>query len=485
MRRFIVVLWCFVLLLSGCQGALIPSSESAVLEASGIIQAEQVLIASEFGGLVAELAVAETDAVQQGDVLLHFDTAVVDAEIESMAALVAVAQAGVAQAYAGARPTQLAVAEAQLAQAENGLLAARQAVSDTETLISSPQDLDLQIAVTRAQIAAARHREAQSAALKDYAESALPQAAAAVAEYGEGGRYRFPVSWQDVLDQLPPELVALLPGQLPGQLPGDPSIPPGSIPDGDYTLGDWELIVEGGEPQLYKWVNVTVPEMAHLAPHYAWQAWIGVTAANITREGLEAQLANLYARRANPQTLISAANTAMTAQEQLEAQVAMAQAQVMGMETGLQPADLAALEARLAQAQAGLLALQEKREMLTLHAPISGTVVSLTVHPGEVAAAGATLMTLADLSHLTLTVYVPQTQLGQVYLGQPATITVDSFPGRVFAGSVSHIADTAEFTPRNVATKEERVNLVFAVTLEVPNPDGALKPGMPADLVLP
>ncbi|OQA22804.1 MAG: Multidrug resistance protein MdtN [Chloroflexi bacterium ADurb.Bin360] len=351
-----------------------------------------------------------------------------------------------AQAYAGARPTQLAVAEAQLAQAETGLLAARQAVSDTEVLVASPQDLDLQIAVTRAQIEAARHREEQSAALKDYAESALPLAAAAVAEYGEGGRYRFPVSWQDVLDQLPPELVELL--------PDDPSIPPGSIPDGDYTWGDWELVVEGGEPQLYKWVNVTVPDMAHLAPHYAWQAWIGVTAANIT-------------------------------QEQLEAQVAMAQAQVMGMETGLQPADLAALEARLAQAQAGLAALQQKRDMLTLHAPVSGEVVSLAIHRGEVAAAGATLVTLADLSRLTLTVYVPQTQLGQVYLGQPATITVDSFPGRAFSGSVHHIADTAEFTPRNVATKEERVNLVFAVTLDVPNPDGALKPGMPADVVLP
>lgn len=477
MRRLTIVLCMSMLLLNGCRGTLVTSSEGEALEASGIIQAEQVLIASEFGGLVAELTVAETDAVQQGDVLLRFDTAVVDAEIESMAALVAVAEAGVAQACAGARPTQLAVAEAQLAQAETGLLAARQAVSDTEVLVASPQDLDLQIAVTRAQIEAARHREEQSAALKDYAESALPLAAAAVAEYGEGGRYRFPVSWQDVLDQLPPELVELL--------PDDPSIPPGSIPDGDYTWGDWELVVEGGEPQLYKWVNVTVPDMAHLAPHYAWQAWIGVTAANITREGLEAQLANLYARRADPQLLISAANTALTAQEQLEAQVAMAQAQVMGMETGLQPADLAALEARLAQAQAGLAALQQKRDMLTLHAPVSGEVVSLAVHRGEVAAAGATLVTLADLSRLTLTVYVPQTQLGQVYLGQPATITVDSFPGRAFSGSVHHIADTAEFTPRNVATKEERVNLVFAVTLDVPNPDGALKPGMPADVVLP
>ncbi len=476
MRKLWLILAIVVLLLSSCQGGKTSSNEPT-LEVSGIIQAEEVLIASEFGGLVSDLAVTETDTVVKGDVLLHFDTAILDAEIESMAALVAVAEAGVAQARAGARPTQITVAQAQLAQAKTGLLAAQQAVSDTQQLVAHPQDLDLQIAVTRAQIEAARHREAQSAALKDYAESALPLAAAAVAEYGEGGRYRFPVSWQDVLDQLPPELVELL--------PADPSLPPGTIPDGDYTWGDWELVVENGQPQLFKWVDVVVPEVAHLAPHYAWQAWIGVTAANISRRGLEAQLADLYARRANPQTLISAANTALTAQQQLEAQVAMAQAQVTGLESGLQPEDLAALEARLAQAQTGLAALQQKRDMLTLRAPMSGTVVSVAVHRGEVAAAGATLMTLADLSHLTLTVYVPQTRLGQVYLGQMANITVDSFPGRVFAGSVNHIADTAEFTPRNVATKEERVNLVFAVTLQVPNPDGALKPGMPADVVLP
>ena len=63
-------------------------------------------------------------------------------------------------------------------------------------------------------------------------------------------------------------------------------------------------------------------------------------------------------------------------------------------------------------------------------------------------------------------------------------MTVDSFSERTFTGQVSHIADRAEFTPRNVATREERVNLVFAVEIQLPNDDGALKPGMPADAYL-
>ena len=476
-QKWYALLILSTLLLSGCQAGTSGVSTGAPLEASGIIQAEEVLIASEFGGLVAEIAVQETDAVAPGDVLLRFDTAILDAQIEALAALVAVAEAGVAQARAGARPTQIAAAEAQLAQAQIGLLAAQQAVSDTQRLLETPQDLELQIAVTRAQIEAARHREQQSAAYKDLAESVLPAAAAAVAEWGEGGRQRFPVNWDDVLDQLPPELIELLP-----DLPGDQPFP---LPDGDYIWGDWELIVIDGQPQLYRWVNIVIPEAAHLAPHYAWQAWIGLNAALLNREGLEARLADLYARRAHPQSLISAANTALTARRQVEAQAAMAQAQVDGLRVGLQPADLAALEARLAQAQTGLASLQQQREMLTLRAPVTATVVSLAVHSGEVAARGAPLMALADLQRLDLKVYVPQTQLGRIALGQPVRITVDSFPSRVFEGQVSHIADTAEFTPRNVATKEERVNLVFAVTIRVPNPDGALKPGMPADVVFP
>jgi multidrug resistance efflux pump len=79
---------------------------------------------------------------------------------------------------------------------------------------------------------------------------------------------------------------------------------------------------------------------------------------------------------------------------------------------------------------------------------------------------------------------VPVTQLGGIHLGDEINVMVDSFPGRLFRGKVSHIADQAEFTPRNVQTKSERINQVFAVRIEIPNPDGGLKPGMPADAEL-
>jgi multidrug resistance efflux pump len=93
-------------------------------------------------------------------------------------------------------------------------------------------------------------------------------------------------------------------------------------------------------------------------------------------------------------------------------------------------------------------------------------------------------MTLADLEQLTLTIYIPEDQLGWVQIGQPVSVTVDAYPDRVFVGTVTHIASEAEFTPKNVQTREERVSMVFAVKVALSNKDHALKPGMPADAVV-
>jgi multidrug resistance efflux pump len=98
-----------------------------------------------------------------------------------------------------------------------------------------------------------------------------------------------------------------------------------------------------------------------------------------------------------------------------------------------------------------------------------------------VAAQGAALMRIADLDRLTLTVYVPETRLGGLQIGQDVEMWVDSFPDRTFGGEIVTIADQAEFTPRNVSTREERVNLVFAVEIAIDNAGYRLKPGMPAD----
>ncbi|MBC7261414.1 MAG: efflux RND transporter periplasmic adaptor subunit, partial [Chloroflexi bacterium] len=79
--------------------------------------------------------------------------------------------------------------------------------------------------------------------------------------------------------------------------------------------------------------------------------------------------------------------------------------------------------------------------------------------------------------------YVPAHRLGEVYLGQRVEVTIDSFPQRRFEGQVVHIADEPQYTPRNLATKEERVNTVYAVKVRLPNPEGLLKPGMAGDAV--
>jgi multidrug resistance efflux pump len=117
--------------------------------------------------------------------------------------------------------------------------------------------------------------------------------------------------------------------------------------------------------------------------------------------------------------------------------------------------------------------------------PIDGVVLERLIEPGEVAPPDGTLMVIANLDALTLKVYLPEDRYGQVNLGATYPVTVDSFPGETFRGTVTHIADQAEFTPRNVQTVEGRKSTVSAVTLDLAPTNGKLKPGMPADVSLP
>lgn len=119
-----------------------------------------------------------------------------------------------------------------------------------------------------------------------------------------------------------------------------------------------------------------------------------------------------------------------------------------------------------------------------LRSPIDGVILLRAAEPGEVIAAGGTLLVVGNLDEMTLTVYVPEDQYGRLHLGDMLPLSVDSFPGRVFMGEVTHIADRAEFTPQNIRTAEGRKSTVYAVRLTVPNPDHDLKPGMPADVAL-
>jgi HlyD family secretion protein len=177
-----------------------------------------------------------------------------------------------------------------------------------------------------------------------------------------------------------------------------------------------------------------------------------------------------------------------------EANLEVTEREFEKVKDGPDPDTLALAKAQLKNAKAQLVLARAQAEAdlevtdlqladLLIRAPVSGTVLSRGVEPGEVLLAGGAALTLADLEHLTITVYIPEDQYGQISIGQRALVTVDSFPEMAFEASVESIADTAEFTPRNVQTEEGRRTMVFAIELSVSDPRGVLKPGMPGDVV--
>ncbi|TME29234.1 MAG: efflux RND transporter periplasmic adaptor subunit [Chloroflexi bacterium] len=124
---------------------------------------------------------------------------------------------------------------------------------------------------------------------------------------------------------------------------------------------------------------------------------------------------------------------------------------------------------------------QAQMARLELRAPLSGVVQKQIAHRGEYVGPGTPILTVADPTDLKLTLFVLEGDLGRVAVGQRVSIHADAFADRTFSGHVTTIASRAEFTPRNVQTQRDRQNLVFAVTVRVPNADSALKAGLPVD----
>lgn len=168
---------------------------------------------------------------------------------------------------------------------------------------------------------------------------------------------------------------------------------------------------------------------------------------------------------ATPQQLSQAEDAAEEAHSHVEASAAR-QAQL-------------AAELEAARRQVDLLQIQLTKTRI--EAPIEGTVLAKGIEVGELATPGRVVAVLVDLGRLELTVYVSEQDIGKIKLGDPARVRVDAFPERYFEAGVARVDQRAQFTPRDIHMPEERVRMVFGVTLTLANPQGYLKPGMPAD----
>lgn len=405
------------------------------LLASGLIEAHQVVVAAEVGGVIVDLPVHEGDVVTEGQLLAQLDTELIDAQLAQVEAAVAAAQAALDLAQAGPRGVDVRQAEMALRVAEAARDGARQAWEDAQALRDNPQDLDVQITRARSEVAAAAKQ----------VTAAEARARAADEEHALWGRT---LEWlRSGID------VAV-----------------------DTPIGTRYLNVEPGADKIQA-ANL----QWNLSGQQAWQEWQAVEQAKAALLGAQARLRNLEAKRQDLIELRMEADRAEAALRVAEAQVMQAQAALARVREGATAEQIAVAASRLQQAIAARDRVAVQRAKFTVDAPRAGIVTARPANRGEVAIPGAALVKIADLDQVTLTVYVPEDQIGHIRLGDPVAVSVDSFPGRVFAGRVSYIADRAEFTPKNVQTAEDRINMVFAVKIDLANPDHILKPGMPAD----
>jgi HlyD family secretion protein len=148
-------------------------------------------------------------------------------------------------------------------------------------------------------------------------------------------------------------------------------------------------------------------------------------------------------------------------------------------ERGSRPEDIAAARAALASEEGRLGYLKRQRDEAVVRAPASGRIESIDLRPGDIVAPNQSVAKILEPSQLWVRVYVPEPQLGRVHSGQKAAITVDTFPGREFSGTVVEIRSQAEYTPRNVQTLDQRMDQVFGAKIAI-DPAAELKPGMAA-----
>jgi HlyD family secretion protein len=146
---------------------------------------------------------------------------------------------------------------------------------------------------------------------------------------------------------------------------------------------------------------------------------------------------------------------------------------------------IAAARAQVAQADAALRATDAALANMVIRAPFDGVITVRNREPGEIVPAGSPVVTLMNRGDRWVRIYVSEDRVGALHTGQGASITSDTFRGRTYAGEVVYISSEAEFTPKNVQTREERVKLVYAAKVRITgDPDFELKPGMPADVRL-
>ena len=398
---------------------------SGELTASGSIEADIVNVSPELAGKVLEVDVAEGDQVTMNDALLHLDPSLLTA------------QRAVASSQVDSANAALTSAQTKYDQTLQAALSAQESLRAKDWRFSAPDEFN------------------QPAWFFEQAE----QISAAQTEVDNAK-----TALDDALTNLDKVIT--------------------DLNNADYVNAEKKL----AESRAAFLVADTVKVQAENASEGGGLQDAAYDYYNIALDELNAAQKdfNALTNTAAEDDVEYARGQVVVAQQRFDA----AYSRLLSLQTGAQsPAVISAKNAldqaqtAVKQAQANLDFIDTQIIKLDVFAIMDGVILTRNVEPGEFVQPGAIALTMADLTDLTITVYVPEDRYGLVSIGQTAEVRVDSFPDLTFTATVIHIADQAEFTPRNVQTVEGRSSTVYAIKLKVNDPDGKLKIGMPADVV--
>lgn len=415
------------------------AANSAAIQASGQIEAKEIAVAPELSGRVVEVLVNEGDSVKAGDPLLRMDDSLLLSEKKSVQAALDSAKSNVQAAQ-----SNLDLAQAQSDLTLSAALAAEQPTRQNMWKGSKPGEYNQPIWYFSKE---ERIKSAQAEI--DTAKIALDEA-------------------QTRLDDTEKKAGST------------------TFLEIEKRLSDMRMAFDVAKTVLDNTSGASDGTRLHDAAQTAFdEAKIDLKNAQkdyddaLTTDGAKDVLdarAKVQVARERYYAALDALRALQTGENSLS--VVAAGKAVEQVKAMLEQAQLA-----VTAAQASLDSINTQMDKLVVHAPMDGVVLVRSIEVGEVIQAGMPAMTVGKLDVLKVTVYIPETQYGQISLGQKANLSVDSFPNETFAATVTRISDKAEFTPQNVQTKEGRQTTVYAIELTVENADGKLKPGMPVDVI--
>ncbi len=438
-----------------------PRPKPTDIFGNGTIEATEVNVSSEVGGQILELTVDEGDVVKAGQVLASLDTSTLAPAVEQARGAHRSAQANLAELLAGSREEQIRQARAALAEAKTTHEGARKALDLARENYAKTTDLEAALEAAKAQ-----HQTALAA---------RDQAKARWAEIEVGVR-------AERIEQLSANLAQA----------------EAALEKAESDLARAEaLYAQGALAGKDRDAAVTAAKVARGARDAA-KAALDEARAGATQEQrrqaraaldqAEAQLAGaeqaLRLARERYDDRLAARQQLEAAQTQFDATKARVRALEAALDLLVAGATKERIQAAVGQVDQATAAVQQAASRLaqaTVAAPCDAVVLTKVAEPGETVLPGQTLVTLGDVSHPWLRIYLPLDQLALVYVGQPATVSVDGIEGRTFRGHVITTAEEAEFTPRSAQSREERAKLVFGVKIAIDEPDRRLKPGMPAE----